>query len=116
MSRVKSSPATHRRKKKVLQQAKGYRGGRSKLYRTARVAVMRSMAYSYRDRKKRKGTFRRLWIARISAALRREGVSYSVFFGSLNKAGIALNRKILAELAVKEPTLFSRIVAQVKED
>jgi len=114
MSRVKTSSTSHRRKKKVLQQAKGYRGGRSKLYRTAKVAVMRSLAYSYRDRKKRKSDFRRLWIVRIGAALRREGVSYSVFFWALKKAEINLNRKILAELAVKEPDLFSRIVAKVK--
>lgn len=115
MSRVKTSPASHRRKKKVLKQAKGYRGGRSKLYRTAKVAVMRSMAYSYRDRKKRKGNFRRLWIIRIGAALRQEAVSYSAFIGALTKTGVGLNRKILAELAVKEPVLFSKIVAKVKE-
>ncbi len=76
---------------------------------------MRSLAYSYRDRKKRKGDFRRLWIVRIGAALRREGISYSAFIGALNKADISLNRKILAEMAVKEPLLFSRIVAKVKE-
>lgn len=115
MSRVKNSPATHRRKKKILHQAKGFRGGRSKLYRTAKVAVMRSLAYSYRDRKKRKGDFRRLWIIRIGAALRPEGLSYSTFIGALHKADVSLNRKILAELAVKEPGLFSQIVAEVKQ-
>ena len=85
------------------------------MYRTAKVAVMRSLAYSYRDRKKRKRDFRRLWIIRIGAALRREGISYSAFIGALTKAGIGLNRKILADLAVKEPVLFSKIVAKVKE-
>ena len=114
MSRVNNAPASHRRKKKVLKQAKGYRGARSKLYRTAKVAVMRSMAYSYRDRKKRKGDFRRLWIIRIGAALRQEGISYSAFIGALAKAGVGLNRKVMAELAVKEPVLFSRIVEKVK--
>ena len=113
MSRVKLAPARRRRKKKVLQQAKGYRGGRSKLYRTARESVMRAMAYSYRDRKKRKGDFRRLWITRIRAGVIPEGLSYSAFIHRLHQAGVTINRKILAELAVHHPDLFSRIVQEV---
>jgi len=115
MSRAKSSIVRRRRKKKILHQAKGYRGGRSKLYRTARESVMRSLAYSYRDRRNRKRDFRRLWITRIRAGAAAEGLSYSVFISSLKKAGIKLNRKVMAELAARHPDIFSRLVQNVKE-
>ena len=100
-------------RKKILKAAKGYRGGRSKLLKTATVAVMRSRQYAYRDRKKRKGDFRRLWIVRINAAARENGLSYSTFILKLKKAGIALDRKILAEIAVNDPQGFSEIAKMV---
>jgi large subunit ribosomal protein L20 len=109
MPRVTNTPQSRRRRKKILKAAKGYRGGRSKLLKTATVAVMRSRQYAYRDRKKRKGDFRRLWIVRINAAARENGLSYSTFILKLKKAGIALDRKILAEIAVNDPQGFSEI-------
>ncbi|MEA1927501.1 MAG: 50S ribosomal protein L20 [Candidatus Auribacterota bacterium] len=117
MTRVKTAPAGHRRRKKIRKLAKGYRGGRSKLHRTAREAVMRAQAEAYRGRKLRKRDFRALWITRIRAAAIQEGISYSRFIGALGKAGIAINRKILAELAVHHPDVFSSVVkaAQGKE-
>ena len=112
--RVKRGMAAHRRHKKYLDLAKGFRGGRSKLYRTAREAVERSLVYSYRDRKVRKREFRKLWILRINAGSRANGMSYSKFMGGLNKAGIVLNRKVLADLAVREPAVFAQIVQAAK--
>ena len=115
MSRTSSAPTRHKRRKKILKQAKGFRGGRSKLYRTARESVMRSMADSYRGRKLRKRDFRSLWITRIRAGVRQEGLSYSRFIEALKKANVTVNRKILAELAVRHPAVFSRIVQDVKK-
>ena len=114
MPRATNSPASRKRRKRVLQKAKGYRGFRSKLYRYAKDAVRKAMQYQYRDRKKRKGQFRRLWIQRISAATRNEGLTYSRFIEGLKAAGIEADRKILADLAVNDPAAFSAIVAQAK--
>ena len=114
MPRATNSPASRKRRKRVLQKAKGYRGFRSKLYRYAKDAVRKAMQYQYRDRKKRKGQFRRLWIQRISAASRNEGLTYSRFIEGLKAAGIEADRKILSDLAVSDPAAFSAIVAQVK--
>ena len=114
MPRATNSPASRKRRKRMLQKAKGYRGFRSKLYRYAKDAVRKAMQYQYRDRKKRKGQFRRLWIQRISAATRNEGLTYSRFVEGLKAAGIEADRKILADLAVNDPAAFSAIVAQVK--
>ncbi len=109
MARVTNAPQSRRRRKKILKEARGYRGGRSRLLKTASVAVMRSGQYAYRDRRKRKGDFRRLWIVRINAAARENGLSYSRLIMGLKKTGIALDRKILAEMAVKDPQGFSEI-------
>jgi large subunit ribosomal protein L20 len=114
MPRATNSPASRKRRKRMLQKAKGYRGFRSKLYRYAKDAVRKAMQYQYRDRKKRKGQFRRLWIQRISAATRNDGLTYSRFIEGLKAAGIEADRKILADLAVNDPAAFSAIVAQAK--
>ena len=114
MPRATNSPASRARRKRVLLRAKGFRGFRSKLFRYAKDAVRKAMTYEYRDRKKRKGQFRRLWIQRISAATRNEGLTYSRFIEGLNAAGIEADRKILADLAVKDAAAFSAIVAQAK--
>jgi large subunit ribosomal protein L20 len=106
--------AAHRRHKKYLDMAKGYRGGRSKLYRTAREAVERALAYSYRDRKVRKREFRKLWILRINAGARENGLSYSRLMDGLKKAGVALDRKILADLAVRAKDDFAKMVEIAK--
>src|SRR4030043_1962804 len=103
MPRVKGGPKTRARRKKVLKMAKGYVGGRSRLFRTAVDAVHRALAYSYRDRRARKRDFRRLWISRINAAARSQGISYSRLMDVLRKAHIELDRKVLADLAVKDP-------------
>jgi len=113
MARVTNAPQSRGRRKKILKEAKGYRGGRSRLLKTASVAVMRSRQYAYRDRRKRKGDFRRLWIVRINAAARENGLSYSRLIMGLKKAGIALDRKMLAEMAVKDPQGFSEIARMV---
>ena len=114
MPRATNSPASRKRRKRMLVKAKGYRGFRSKLYRYAKDAVRKAMQYQYRDRKKRKGQFRRLWIQRISAAVRNEDLTYSRFVEGLKAAGIEADRKILSDLAVNDPAAFSAIVAQVK--
>jgi large subunit ribosomal protein L20 len=114
MPRATNSPASRARRKRVLLRAKGFRGFRSKLFRYAKDAVRKAMTYEYRDRKKRKGQFRRLWIQRISAATRNEGLTYSRFTEGLKAAGIEADRKILADLAVKDAAAFSAIVAQAK--
>jgi len=114
MPRATNSPASRSRRKRVLQRAKGFRGFRSKHFLYAKDAVRKAMTYEYRDRKKRKGQFRRLWIQRISAAVRNEGLTYSRFIEGLIAAGIEADRKILADLAVADPAAFSAIVAQVK--
>lgn len=114
MARVKGGYTTNHRRKKVLKQAKGYYGSKSTLYRTANEQVMNSLAYAYRDRKNRKRDFRKLWITRINAAVRTEGLSYSTFISGLKKAGIELNRKTLSELAINQPEEFKKLVDQVK--
>jgi len=114
MPRAKNTVASRNRRKKILKAAKGYRGGKSRLLKTAKEAVQRSMLYSYRDRKKRKSDFRKLWIARINAAVRPHGLSYSKFINQLNQNEITLNRKILADIAVTDPAAFSKIVEAVK--
>lgn len=115
MSRVRNRVARRKRKKKVSEAAKGYRGGRSKLYRAARNAVERGWSYSYRDRRRRKREFRRLWITRINAAARQHDLSYSHFMNGLRNAGVELNRKTLADLAVRDPAAFANLVAVAKQ-
>ena len=110
MSRVKNGVAHHARKKKIMAAAKGGVGARSKLYKAAKENVERGMAYAYRDRKKKKGDFRQLWITRINAAARQNGITYNRFVQGLKLAGVELDRKILAELAVNEPATFAALV------
>ena len=114
MPRATNSPASRKRRKRVLLRAKGFRGFRSKLYRYAKDAVYKARQYEYRDRKKRKGQFRRLWIQRISAAVRNEGITYSRFIEGLKASSIDLDRKVLADLAVVDAAAFSAIVEQAK--
>ncbi len=114
MVRVKNVRAARRRHKKVLKAAKGYRGHRSKLYRTAKETRMRAMRYAYRDRKARKRDFRRLWIIRIGAAARSQGLSYNKFICGLKKAGVELNRKILADIAVRDEVGFAALAEVAK--
>lgn len=115
MPRATNSVASRSRRKRVLLRAKGFRGFRSKLYRYAKDAVIKARQYEYRDRKKRKGQFRRLWIQRISAASRAQELTYSRFMEGLKAAGIEVDRKILADLAVNDITAFNVIVEQAKE-
>ncbi len=114
MPRVKGGPRTRRRHNKVLKFTKGQIGGKHRLWRRGNEAMMKSLWYAYRDRRDRKRDFRRLWIARINAAARQEGMSYSRFMHGLQKAGVALDRKILADMAVRDQATFSRLVAIVK--
>ena len=114
MPRVSHAVATKKRKKKVLKQSKGYWGARSRLFRTAREAVDRAQAYAYRDRRQHKRDFRRLWIVRINAAARRNGMSYSQLVHGLSQAGVAINRKVLADLAVRDPAAFAAVVEQAR--
>jgi large subunit ribosomal protein L20 len=109
--RIKRGFKARQRRKKVLKLAKGFRGGRSKLYRTAADAVDKALMYAYRDRRQRKRDYRRLWIVRINAAARLNDVSYSRFISGLKKADVALDRKVLAELALSDPTGFAKIAA-----
>lgn len=115
MARVKRGVTSHRRHKKILRQAKGYYGNRSKIYRVANQAVMRSLQYAYAHRKLRKRDFRKLWIARINAACRMNDMSYSRFINGLTKAGVEINRKVLADLAVTDPKAFSDLVDVAKK-
>ncbi len=112
--RVKRGVTAHARHKKYLRQAKGYRGARGSLYRSAREAVERALAYAFRDRKQRKRDFRKLWIVRINAGAREHGLSYSRFMQGLKQAGIELNRKVLADMAVREKEGFARLVELAK--
>jgi len=112
--RVKRGKTAHRRHKKYLKMAKGYRGARSKLYRTARETVERALCYAYRDRKQKKRDFRKLWIVRINAAAREYGLSYSRFMNGLSEAGVAVNRKVLADMAVNEKAAFAKLAEMVK--
>jgi large subunit ribosomal protein L20 len=114
MSRVKGAMRTRARHKKVLKLAKGYFGAKSKLYRIANQAVMKSLNYAFRDRKQKKREFRKLWIARINAAARINGLSYSRFMNGLKKSGIFLNRKVLADMAVNDAAGFKLLVEKVK--
>jgi large subunit ribosomal protein L20 len=110
VTRIKAGVTSHHRHKKLLTQAKGYSQGRRRLIRIANETVMKGLAYAYRDRRARKGDMRRLWIARINAASRHYGMSYSVFMASLKERGIALNRKVLADLAVRDLAAFGQLV------
>ena len=114
MARVKGGVKTRARHKKVLKLAKGYFGAKSKLYRIANQAVMKSLVYAYRDRKAKKRDFRKLWISRINAAARINGLSYSKFMNGLKKSNIKLNRKVLADMAVNDAEAFAQLVEKVK--
>ena len=114
MTRVKGGVVTRRRHKKVLKQTKGHRGTRHALYRRAHESLMKALSYSYRHRRERKGDFRRLWIVRINAAARQEGLSYSRFMDGLKKAGVDIDRKVLADMAVRDPSAFSQLAAIAK--
>ena len=116
MSRAKSGTVTHRRHKKVLKQAKGYYGARSRCFKTAHQAVWKAGQYAYRDRKQKKREFRAIWIQRINAGVRPHGLSYSSFIGKLKKSGIDLNRKVLADLAMNHPETFDAVVKKVIAD
>ncbi len=114
MARVKNGKVTHRRHKKILKMAKGYRGSRHRLFRPANEAVMHALWYAYQHRRKRKGDFRRLWIVRINAAARIHGLSYSKLMYGLKKAGVDLNRKMLADLAVRDAESFGQLAQVAK--
>ena len=114
MPRVKRGVTARARHKKILALAKGYRGRRKNVFRIAKQAVMKAGQYAYRDRRTRKRVFRALWIARINAAARGMGITYSKFMAGMKKAAIDIDRKMLAELAVKDPAAFGSIVAKVK--
>ncbi len=109
MTRVKRGNVARKHRKKILKLAKGFRGSHSTLFRTANQQVMKALRSSYRDRKRRKRDFRRLWIARINAAARQHGISYSQLMGNMKKANIQLNRKMLAQMAVTDPASFSKV-------
>ncbi|MCB1975589.1 MAG: 50S ribosomal protein L20 [Nitrosomonas sp.] len=115
MPRVKRGVTAHARHKKILNLAKGYRGRRKNVYRIAKQAVMKAGQYAYRDRRQRKRQFRALWIARINAAARECGLSYSVFMNGLKKASIGIDRKVLADLAIFDKIAFEKIVERAKE-
>ena len=115
MARIKGAIRTRRRHKKILKLAKGYWGAKHRCFRVANQAVMKSLAYAYRDRKAKKRDFRRLWITRINAAARINGLSYSRFVNGLKTAGIGLNRKILADMAVSDAAGFARLAARAKD-
>ena len=114
MARVKGAMMTRKRRKKILKLAKGYFGAKSKQFRTANEAVMKSLTYAYVGRKLKKRDFRSLWITRISAACAQNGINYSRFINGLKKANITLNRKVLAELAVSDPVAFTSLVEKAK--
>ena len=114
MARVTRAVNAHKKRRATLERAKGYRGTRSRLYRRAKEQLLHSFNYNFRDRKARKGDFRKLWISRINAAVRNEGLTYNRFIQGLHLAGIELDRRALAELAVNDPAAFSAIVAQAK--
>jgi len=113
--RVKRGPHRKNRRKKILKLAKGYWGGKHRLHRIAKVQVEKSLQYAYRDRKQRKRQFRALWIARINAAARQNGMSYSRFVAGLKAAGCGLDRKVLADLAVRDPAAFSQLVEMARK-
>ena len=115
MPRTTAAVARNKRKKKIFKVAKGYFGGRKNLYKTAKDAVEKGWEHAYRDRRKKKRNFRRLWIARINAGVREHGLSYSRFINGLKEAGIELDRKALADLAIRNPEAFSAVVDRAKE-
>ena len=115
MSRVKRGNVARKRRNKILKLAKGFRGGNGTLFRTANQRVMKALCNAYRDRKRRKRDFRRLWIARINASARVNGLSYSNLMGGLKKADVRINRKMLAQLALLDPKSFTNVVAEVKK-
>lgn len=114
MARIKGAITTRKRHKRILKLAKGYRGAKSKQFRTAKEAVMKSLSYAYVGRKLKKRNFRQLWIARISAAAKMNGMNYSTFMNGLKKAGIEMNRKMLAEIAVADKAAFTALVEKAK--
>ena len=114
MARVKGALATRKRRNRTLKLAKGYWGGKSRLFKTAKQAVMKSGQYAYIGRKQKKRDFRRLWITRISAACKMNGMNYSTFINGLKKAGIDLNRKMLSEIAIADPAAFTALTEQAK--
>jgi large subunit ribosomal protein L20 len=114
MPRVKRGFKARQRRNKVLKAAKGFRGGHSKLFKTAFITLSRARMFAYRDRRTRKREFRNLWIARINAAARENGLSYSKLMGGLHKAGIELDRKTLADMAVSDPAAFAQVANQIK--
>jgi large subunit ribosomal protein L20 len=116
MARVKTGVTAHRRHKKILKLAKGYRGAKSKQFKKANETVMKALYYARRDRRAKKGNFRRLWIARINAAARQNGMSYSRFINGLTKAGIEVNRKMLSDLAISDEKAFAQFIAVAKEN
>ena len=113
--RVKRGRATRRKHKKVLKAAKGYVGSKSKLFKSANQAVMKAWKYAYRHRRQKKRDFRTLWIARINAACREHGTTYSKFINSLNKSNVKLNRKILSELAIKDKEAFKQLISSIQK-
>lgn len=110
MARVKRGNVARKRRKKILKLAKGYRGSHSKLFRTANQQVMKALRYAYRDRRNRKRDFRRLWISRVNAAARLNGTTYSRLIGDLKTSNIEINRKMLAQMAILDPTTFTKVV------
>jgi len=115
MPRSKNGTRRRERRHKIMRLAKGYWGGRSRLFKTAKEAVMKGLASSYRDRRRRKGEFRRLWITRISAAVRAEGLTYAQFMHGLIEGGVQLNRKALSNMAIEDPAAFKAIIARARE-
>ena len=115
MARVKRAANAHKKRRVVLERASGYRGQRSRLYRKAKEQVLHSMTYAYRDRKDRKGAFRRLWIQRINAAARSNGITYNRFIQGLKAAGVEVDRRMLAELAVADAAAFTALVEVAKK-
>lgn len=114
MARIKGALATRKRRKRVLKLAKGYYGSKSRLFKTAKQAVMKSGNYAYIGRKQKKREFRRLWITRISAGCKANGINYSTFMNGLKKAGVELNRKMLSEIAISDPAAFTALVEKAK--
>ena len=116
MPRVRTGVSAHKRHKKILKLAKGYKGAKSKQFKKANETVMKALYYARRDRRAKKGVFRRLWIARINAAARANGISYSRLIAGLAKAGVEVNRKMLADLAINDANAFAQLVAVAKEN
>ncbi len=115
MARIKGAVTTRKRHKRILKLAKGYRGAKSKQFRTAKEAVMKSLSYAYVGRKQKKRNFRQLWIARISAQAKMNGMNYSTFMNGLKKAGIEMNRKMLSEIAISDKAAFAALAEKAKD-